>query len=465
MYRNNKIRLRNNTIRLLVLLSVLFLWGCDDFVEISQPNAQLTTDAVFENATTANAAMADVYAQMRENGMINGKSYGLSVLLGAYADELVSYENGPYSTANFYQNTLLASNDYVSALWNSSYNQIYAANAIFEGVSNSASLAAADKTQLTGEALFVRAFTHFYLVNIFGDVPYITTTNYVHNSTVSRMPTETVYQNIISDLQTAISLLPANYVQPDRTRPNKATAQALLARVYLYHGDFVQAENTASTVLNNPEYDWEDNLDNTFLKESTATIWQLSAGIEGANTYEGTTFIFYSGPPYLVGLSDDFVNQFEASDLRKTHWIKQVTDGSTVWHHPYKYKQGIPTASSLEYSIVFRMAEQYLIRAEARAKIGDLVGAKADIDKIRNTAGLGNTAANFQTEVLDAIALERQHELFTEHGHRFFDLKRWGKLDNVLNSKPGWNTNDQLWPLPQSELQVNPFLAPQNPGY
>ncbi len=462
---NNQNKFRKYNIKLLLLLCLIFLCGCDDFVEVSQPNAQLTTNAVFENATTANAAMADVYAQMRENGMINGKSYGISVLLGAYADELISYENGPYSTANFYQNTLLASNDYVAALWNSSYNQIYAANAIFEGVGSSTSLSAADKNQLTGEALFVRAFTHFYLVNIFGDVPYITTTDYVQNSTVSRMATETVYQNIITDLQTVISLLPTNYVQTDRTRPNKATAQALLARVYLYHGDFVLAEHTASTVLNNPEYGWEDNLDNTFLKESLATIWQLSAGMEGANTYEGTTFIFYSGPPYLVGLPDDFVNQFEAGDGRKSHWIKEVTDGSSVWYHPYKYKQDIPTASSLEYSIVFRMAEQYLIRAEARAKLGDLVGAKADINIIRNTAGLADVIANSQTEVLDAIVLERQHELFTEHAHRFFDLKRWGKLDNVLSSKPGWNTNDQLWPLPQSELQVNPFLAPQNPGY
>lgn len=462
----NKIKFRNYTIQLLLVLCFIFPYGCDDFVAINRPNSQLTTDAVFENATTANAAMADVYAQMRENGLISGKPFGFSCLLGTYADELVSYENGAYTTADFYHNSLLASNDFVSMLWNSSYNQIYATNGVLEGVGYSTSLAVEDKNQLTGEALFVRAFIHFDLVNIFGDVPYVTTTDYVYNSRVPRMATETVYQDIITDLETAISLLPTDYIEPDRTRPNKATAQALLARVYLYHGDFAEAANMASVVLNDTtHYVWENNLDNIFLKESTTTIWQLSPGSQGANTDEGSTFIFLAGPPSTVALSDDFVSQFEAGDLRKSHWIKQVTDGSQVWYHPYKYKQDAATGFSLEYSIVFRLAEQYLIRAEARAMQGDLIGAKDDLNKIRHTAGLGDTPANLQAEILDAILLERQHELFTEHGHRFFDLKRLGKLNTMLNSKPGWNATDQLWPLPQSELLVNPFLTPQNPGY
>lgn len=465
MYLNNKIKFSNNSSKLWVVWCLFTLLGCDDFVEVDRPNAQLTPDAVFENATTANAAMADVYAQMRENGMISGKPIGFSVLLGVYADELVSYENGTQSTADFYHNSLLSSNNQVAALWNSSYSQIYAANAVFEGVNKSISLPASDKNQLAGEALFARAFIHFYLVNIFGDIPYIKTTNYIQNSKVTRMETETVYQNIISDLQTAIGLLAPDYIDINRVRPNKAVAQALLARVYLYHGDFIQAESTASSVLDNQEYLWEDNLENTFLKDCKATIWQLSAGPEGANAYEGNTFIFHSGPPYLVALSDDFVNQFEVGDLRKMNWIKQLSDGSNSWYHPYKYKQDIPTASSLEYSIVFRMAEQYLIRAEARVKQGNVVGAKSDINKIRNTAGLSDTGANTQAEIMDAVEVERKHELFTEHGHRFFDLKRWGKLNDFLNGKPGWNTTDQLWPLPQSELLVNPFLNPQNPGY
>ena len=93
------------------------------------------------------------------------------------------------------------------------------------------------------------------------------------------------------------------------------------------------------------------------------------------------------------------------------------------------------------------------------------MGAKEDLNKIRNTAGLNNTTANDKTEILDDILQERRLEFFTEQGHRFFDLKRFEKLDSALAVKSGWNATDKLWPLPQSELLVNPFLRPQNPGY
>lgn len=462
----NLIRIRKYNMKPLVLLCFLFLISCDDFVTINQPNSQLTTDAVFENATTASAAIVDVYAQMRENGLFTGKSFGLSCLLGTYADEMVSYENGAYTTADFYNNSLLASDAFVSLLWTSSYNQIYAANAIFEGVGTSTSIAISDKNQLQGEALFARAITHFYLLNLFGDIPYIATTDYVYNSTIPRMSTEVVYQKIIADLETAIQLLAVNYTSADRTRPNKATAQALLARVFLYHGDYAESANMASAVLNDTSnYIWEDNLDAVFLKESTSTIWQFAAGSEGANTYEGSTFIFFSGPPQLVSLSDGLVSAFEPNDLRKSHWIKTVTEGSTVWYHPYKYKQDIATGSSMEYSIIFRVAEQYLIRSEARARQGEIIGAREDLNKVRHAAGLSDTDTTTPSTLLEAILQERKVELFTEYGHRFFDLKRFGKLNDVLGLKPGWNAGDQLWPLPQAELLVNPFLKPQNPGY
>src|SRR5690606_19066848 len=110
-------------------------------------------------------------------------------------------------------------------------------------------------------------------------------------------------------------------------------------------------------------------------------------------------------------------------------------------------------------------AEQYLIRAEARAQLSNIAGAQADLNKIRIRAGLGETLASSQNELLTAILQERRFELFTEHGHRFFDLKRTGNLDNVLGSKPGWNTTDRLFPLPEKELLLNPNLLPQNPGY
>ena len=222
----------------------------------------------------------------------------------------------------------------------------------------------------------------------------------------------------------------------------------------------------ASAVLNETAlYQLEQNLDEEFLKQSSATIWQLSPGATGANTYEGNSFIFFTGPPSKFALTAELVAQFENNDLRKLHWVKQITNGSQVWYHAYKYKKDMATPSSVENSIVLRLAEQYLIRAEARAKQGELIGAKEDLNVIRQRAGLPNTLAITAEEILTAIQQERRLELFTELGHRFLDLKRLGQLDTVLGSKPGWSNTDQLWPLPQAEMDANPFLVPQNPGY
>lgn len=116
--------------------------------------------------------------------------------------------------------------------------------------------------------------------------------------------------------------------------------------------------------------------------------------------------------------------------------------------------------------MVFRLAEQYLIRAEARAQQGDATGAKADINAIRNRAGLPDTDADGQASILAAIEHERRIEFFTEWGHRWFDLKRTGRADAVLSPiKPNWQSTDVLFPIPLQEIENNPNLLPQNAGY
>ncbi|TBX68353.1 RagB/SusD family nutrient uptake outer membrane protein [Flavobacterium silvisoli] len=450
--------------RLMAVVLLMLTVGCESFVAVDLPSSQLSLATVFEEPATANAAMTDIYAKMRDNGLLTGYGYGMHAALGLYADELDYYGGG---TAFFYTNTLLPNNGDVSLWWSSSYNQIYAANAVYEGVSASAKLSQPIKDQLMGEALFVRGMLHFYLVNLYGDVPYITTTDYGQNQKVHRMSVAEVYTRIIADLEMAQTLLPTSYVGGNRVRPNRFVATALLARVYLYHGDYAAASNAASAVLNEAgTYTLDSDLDTAFLKDSPGTLWQFSPPAEGRNTEEGSTYIFVAGPPPFAALRNELINAFETGDLRKTHWVKAVTDGSSTWYHAYKYKEPTATGTSMEYSIVLRLSEQYLIRAEARAKQGFLTGAKEDLDVIRNLAGLLNTTAVTQQEILSAIVQERRVEFFTEGGHRFFDLKRAQQLDAVLSPiKPGWSSTDALLPLPESELLLNPNLLPQNPGY
>ncbi len=457
--------MKKYNLKIIILVALLGLTGCDSFLDVDPPASQLTGAVVFEDKTTATAAMVAVYSKLRDGGLLTGSSSGTGAALGLYSDELTYYGTNDQNLFFVFNTTLLPTTAIVNQTWNQSYHQIYCANAVFEGCQNSASLPIADKNQLMGEALFVRALVHFYLTNLYGDVPYITTTDYEVNRLVARMPVATVYENIISDLNEAIVLLSEAYVTSERVRPNRSVAQALLARVYLYKGDWAEASNAASAVLNQSLYVWENDIDKVFLKDCTATIWQFYPKLSGGNTNEAAVFIFGSGPPPFIGLNATLFNAFDPNDLRKTHWIKSVTNGTDTWYHAYKYKQQNNTGTSMEYSVVFRMAELYLIRTEARAQQGELTNAKADLNKVRSLAGLPDTTALTADELVAAVLQERKFELFTEYGHRFFDLKRTGSLESVLSiAKPGWNSTDQLWPIGETELLANPTLT-QNAGY
>lgn len=455
-------------IKLYVLLCIITVFpsSCESFLEVDLPKSQLAAPAVFEDYSTAESALLNIYSSIRDKGILTGTGQGISNTLGNYTDELTSSEAPNNFSLDFYKNSLLPSNTTVSGFWNASYNQIYAANAILEGSHKSETLSLNQKNQLQGEAYFIRALLHFYLAGLFGDVPYVTDTDYKKNSSLSRVPASILNEKIISDLENSLRLLPVQYNDQNRVRPNKYTAQALLSRIYLYSKLYAEASNAASAVLNQQDLYTLENPDRAFLLTSRETIWQLQAGAAGKNTAEAVYFTFTSVPPPQVSLTPSLVNSFEAGDLRRSVWIKSVSKNTAVYYHAFKYKENNATAASKEYSIVFRTAEQYLIRAEARAFQGDLIGAKEDLNRIRNRAGLNNTPAVTQQEIINAVLIERRHELFTEHGHRFFDLKRTGILDSVLGgAKPGWNPTDNLLPVPQNELTLNTNLLPQNPGY
>ena len=441
--------------------------ACDDFVEVDLPQNQLIADGVFEESATATAAMTAIYSKMRDAGVLSGSATGVSNLIGCYADELDFYGSGQSYVQPFFKNAVLPSDRAIQNLWNDSYNQVYSANAVLEGVTKSNALPEADRAQLKGEALFVRALLHFYLTNLYGAVPYVTTTDYEVNKKVGRTSVAKVYEQAALDLQEAISLLSPNYVAQGRTRPNQFTAYALLARLQLYAGLWNEAAVAASTVLNETGlYPYETDLNAIFLNNSSNTIWQLDSGLAGANTIEGTTFIFENGPPPQNALTASLLSAFEPADLRKDLWTRTISGNQGSWSHAFKYKERLDTGNTVELSIIFRTGELYLIRAEARARLGELTTAKEDLNVIRNRAGLNTTTAATQQDILTAVLKERRVELFTEMGHRFFDLKRYGQLDAVLSvSKPGWNTTELVLPLPQLELDLNPALLPQNQGY
>lgn len=450
-----------------ILLITGVFYSCDDFVTVDMPKNQLFSADVYEEIGTADAAMSAIYSRIRDTGPFTGAASGISMSLGNYTDELDFYGDAANGTIAFYNNTLVSSNPDVITYWNNCYAVNYAANSVIEGVTKSVQLKEEDRNRLKGEALFVRAFVHCYLTGLFGNVPYVTTTALEVNQRIGKKTVAEVYNQAIADLEQALLILPEDYLTQNRTRPNKYAAYALLARISLYAGKWDVASNAASAVINNTTlYPYESNLDLIFKKESTSTIWQLAPKAIGGNSLQASAFNFNSGPPPTSALSPVLMAAFEPGDMRRVKWIKTVSKAGNSWYQSYKYKQRTNIGTTVEMSILLRLGEVYLIRAEARAQTGELIGAKEDLNVIRNTAGLSDTPAVTKAEILDALLQERRIELFTEYGHRFFDLKRFGAIDAVLTAtKTGWDSNDVLWPLPDTDLELNPNLAPQNPGY
>lgn len=463
--------------------------SCKKFVQIQPPVTEIAAATVYSNNVSAAAVMNGIYSNMAANttGLCNG-SNSISYLQGMAADELTNYNNNlPY--AQFYQNAWRSSNGNTTNYyyWTEIYNEIHVANAVLEGLAGSTGVTPAIKRQLTGEAKFIRAFLHFYALNLYGNIPLVTTTNYQVNNVITRSPQSLVYQQIVEDLKDAETDLGDSYVDgygigtSERTRPNKWAAAALLARVYLYTNQWDSAETQSTAVINNgASYNLVNNPDSVFLANSAEAIWQLQPVQPGFNTYDAIYFVL-SSPPGTgqygnASISPSLQSAFESGDLRWQNWVGTYTaDSINYYYFPYKYKvvdNGDPSIAVTEYTMVLRLGEQYLIRAEARAHQGEFAGAQADLNMIRSRAGLPNSLASDQTTLLTAVLHERQVELFTEWGHRWFDLIRTGNINSVMGA-PGnvcqmkggnWNIDWEVLPLPFLELQINPNLT-QNPGY
>ena len=185
------------------------------------------------------------------------------------------------------------------------------------------------------------------------------------------------------------------------------------------------------------------------------------------NTLQGNYFILRTVPPTTVSLNLDLVNDFESNDKRRTMWIaeKKDTKGNS-YYYPYKYKQQTNTTSTLEYSIIQRVEEQYLIRAEAYIEKGQTALGLQDLNKIRTRSGILGINNLDKNYLLEALLKERRNEYFTEWGQRFYDLKHFGKLDDkMMMVKSNWKSYFKIFPIPEKELLINPNLAPQNEGY
>ena len=407
----------NEKIYLLILLLPLSV-ACKKLVTIPPPKHSISTEQMFETDNQAEGALAGIYSVM-----INGASttQTQSVALNSWSAGLVSLlgslSGGDYYNANlsgdldFYEhatnNLKIQGRARSDAMWTTAYSSIYGANSIVEGVaaSTSAKLSAKARKELTAEAKLVRAMAYFYLVNFYGDVPLVLTVNFHETIAMEKTPAAKVYDQVISDLKDAWQNLRDDFStgKGERVRPNKWAAAALLSRVYLYTKNYTGAYEMASEVIRQQQiFELETDLNKSFLATSKEAIWQLKQTTQntrmGNATPYGMQTVTSSVRIANFRLTDQVLNTFEDGENRRDNWVAQTNNSEAgqapvISWVPAKYKLGnhnFTSTSPKEYFMVLRLAELFLVRAEAQAHgAGDgLSAAIDDLNMIHHRAGL-----------------------------------------------------------------------------
>jgi len=457
----------------LLLCSAMF-WSCEHYLE-TYPRSFISKSEAFATVETAESVALRLYSSINGRGFANGSDISITLFSGLSADELANHSASGIAASyrEFYENALVPTNANVAGMWAEIYRLIYQANVVIEGVRGNGSLPEATAGRLKGEALFMRAFGHFYLVNLFGEIPLALSTDYRENATKPKSSTQEIWESIRNDLSEAKALLPTGYslTGDRRIRVGRWAAAAMLARVCLYMEDWEGAEREATEVIGQRQLFKLEELANAFLEGSEEAIWQLVrySGDSEVNAYEGLVFGL-SGIPRRVALASHVIQWYEPGDRRREYWVGDIESQGHVFHFPNKYKARSNTPV-MEHTVMLRLGEQYLIRAEARAHQGKFDGCIDDLNSIRGRAGLAPLEPPHPgqglSSLLDAVMQERRVEMLAEWGHRWLDLKRTGNADGVLAQiKPKWQPTAQLYPIPQEQLLSNPSMRDaQNPGY
>ncbi len=469
--------IRINISCLLIIFSAA-ITGCSKMIEIDPPLGETSAESVFRSDATSRSALSGLYSGL---GSSQTHSYLATLYLSLAADDMLFRGTAGTYDEYMFNNLDPVLSSSLNTLFGDLYASINRANSIIVGLETNVGTSAAVRKQLIAEAKFIRAYCFFHLVNMFGDVPLVNSTNTPVTAFLPRTPAAQVYEAIIADLTHAKDSLRTDYSASagDRTNANRFAAAALLARVYLYTGNMEAAESNASEVIANETlYGLISSASmrgGVFVKNNREAILHFLPFLNNTSGYtnEGANFLpaTYSATTISWSLREELWNSFSDNDLRRRNWVQDTTVGGSTFHIPFKYKyrtQALAAAAGvMECPIVLRLSEQFLIRAEARMRKSapDATGALSDLNMVHTRAGLDALTITDATALLNEIYSEKQKEFFCELGHRWYDLKRSNRANAVLGAlKSTWRATDALFPIPQTARDANPNLS-QNPGY
>ncbi|MFN8206651.1 MAG: RagB/SusD family nutrient uptake outer membrane protein [Bacteroidales bacterium] len=451
---------------------MILLSSCESILEVDPANSVASKDAI-KDRNSAIAALRGMYSSLQADGY-----YGQYMVVwpDLAADNLE--HTGTFSTNNELDaNHLLATNTTIAGIWGSIYNSVSRANYILKYVPQLRDVTESEKADMKGQAYFVRALGYSNLVKMFGAVPIILdpVTSVTDIKKPSRSPKEEVYAQILKDLDSALSNLPVpstdegNMVPIVNGMAGYYSAMALKARVSLFMEDYASAMACADSVINSQLFGLAGSYAEIFNPSSPyspESIFELDFTSQDANSL--AFWFFY----------DDFGGRYEyAPTAELITALEEGEDDDRLWVNTYHYvdtaygidlymgTKYVDIAAGSDNVIILRLAEMYLIRAEASLhgiSYADPVDDAAiyDINSIRNRAG-AKPYPNDHNVTLDDILKERRLE-FAFEGHRWFDLVRTGKVQDFVPTVT--SQNQWLWPVPQRERDVNSNLD-QNTGY
>ncbi|MEH6306949.1 RagB/SusD family nutrient uptake outer membrane protein [Olivibacter sp. CPCC 100613] len=446
----------------IVAFMISSLSACNDFLD-KEPISQITPDEYFNSETNANSAVIGMY-----RSMLNSFSFGQSIIIvPEFSAGHVSHASVYPEYENFRTNNIQVNNPWTNNMWQATYATINAANNIITRVPEmpESTISPEKKQQFVGEAKFVRALNYFFLVRAFGAIPLKTTaTTEEENIAIPRSPVDQVYQQIITDLQDA-STLPDNYGD-DATSKGRATsfaAKALLAKVQLYDGqitgDYSQAASLSQEIINSQRFVLISDFASIWTTENTQeSIFELQFDNQATNplasvSNDNPSMLFYAR-------GNTVYEKYTAEDKRRDFTVKS---GSRDRFYIGKFPKASPPTQNLP---VIRIAEIYLIHAEAQARTDGMISDAAynSYKAVQGRAGLTSAPINSFGSVenfIIAVQEEKERELMFE-GEAWFDFCRTGlALDRMLVKK---DPNYYLYPIPSSQIVLNGELT-QNPGY
>ena len=449
--------------KILYILIVLALAtiSCTKMLDV-QPTASISTDQAIKDESGVNKAITGAYYSLHDVG-----NYGRNQVIveDLAADNLV-WTGTTRDYLQIDENLIAADNGIIDGIWTSNYDCINRVNNVLariDGIDMST-----DKRNLyTGDALFLRALSHFNLMCYFGGIPIKTQpTLDLSNINQARNSVAEVYTQVISDLLQAEKILPASR---SLGWASSFSATALLARVYLSQFQYTSdpaiaalAKAKADEVINNGGFTLAPAYADLFNGNTTESIFEVIFDAQNYNRLAQYFFPVSLTGRYEVSPDSAFAHHFQTTDtIRSNASIAYDTTivASDTSYKPYgiKYKD---VSGGTDRVYVLRLAEMYMIRAESQAySNGNIEDIRSDINTLRQRAGLPVTTATTYDELKQAIETERRHE-FAFESQRWSDLVRTKRATTVL----GIDANHTLFPIPLSELQTNTLMT-QNPGY